>query len=341
MWFIVYSLDIGKVIVLKKWLERLLALTIGSLFALGIAEIVTRYALPISPGVYKLSIDGDRLDLDDLTPSLHFRQVSSEFDVETTISKDGYRVPETTNPDTVFIGDSFTYGVGLSDEDTFIMQYCTQQKISCMNLGVPGYGTINAIERLETFIQDKNIKPRRVILVMLAMTEFLGAGNDLYDNIKITESRNAPKNNNGSPIEYKETTLRRFSNIVLKYSNFARVIKFYFAPMIKSVLVIKPEQNQLEKALSITKTQLEKLHLLSQTHQFSLNIILIHPIQDISRGSHEETLKAIQAISPVKITASASFFEANPNNFYFPSDGHFNKAGSDKIVELLNNLKQK
>jgi len=295
--------------------------------------------MPISAGMYKRSMEGDFLDLHDLTPNLHYRQVSSEYDAETTITEEGYRIPEVDrNPELVFIGDSFTYGVGLSDKDTFIMQYCKQRNIACMNLGVPGYGTINAIERLDNFIHKKNIKPKKVVLVMVAMTSFLGAGNDLYDNIKITEFRKATEVNNETPIKYKETPIRRLSNLILKYSNFARVAKFYLAPMIKNLLVIKPEQDQLDLALKIAKTQFEKLSHLGKKHQFLMDIVLIHPVQDISRGTHLETLKILQDLTPIRITSSANYYIDDPNHYYYKLDGHLNPKGSEKIVELLKTL---
>ena len=201
-----------------------------------------------------------------------------------------------------------------------------------MNLGVPGYGTIDAVERLETFLIEKQVQPRKVYLVMLAMTSFLGAGNDLYDNIKTVEARNDPK---GNEHEESESTLRKVSNKILQHSNFARVIKFHFAPIIKKAFVVAPEENLLQEGLDLTKQQLDKLHALSKTHNFELEIVLIHPVQDISRGSHQETFKAIQAISPVKVIPSAKFFEPKPDDYYFSMDGHFNKAGSDKMVELF------
>jgi len=323
-----------KVSFLRSLISNVIALSIGVAIAVALAEVVTRFAMPIFPGMHKLDKDGNGLAIHNVEPNSVYRQFSAEFDALTTINKDGYRIPtaKDNNPDVVFIGDSFTYGQGLSDNDTFVMKYCTQAKLSCMNLGVPGYGTIDAVERLEVFLTEKQVQPRKVYLVMLAMTSFLGAGNDLYDNIKTVEARNDPK---GNEHEESESTLRKVSNKILQYSNFARVIKFHFAPIIKKAFVVAPEENLLQEGLDLTKQQLDKLYALSKTHNFELEVVLIHPVQDISRGSHQETFKAIQAISPVKVIPSAKFFEPKPSDYYFSMDGHFNKAGSDKMVELF------
>lgn len=323
----------------RKLTGNLLAILIGSFVALLLAEVITRVVMPIFPGTHKLDEKGSKVDLHDIAAGKTFRQFSAEFDAHTKITKDGYRYPESKgNPEVIFIGDSFTYGQGLSDEETFIMQYCKQASLQCMNLGVPGYGTINAVERLDSFLQEKEARPRKVYLVMLAMTSFLGAGNDLYDNIKITDQRNSKKQNDGEEIEYKETPLRRISNQILRLSNFARVIKFNFAPMIKSKLVVKPEEDQLEIALKLTQISLTKLSELAKKYNFIAEIILIHPMQDISRGTHKETLDKISSITDLTIIPSAEYFLPNPTDYYFAMDGHFNLQGSNKMVKLLNSI---
>jgi len=326
--------------VLRKLTGNFLALIIGSLIALFLAETITRFVMPIFPGTHKLDEKGNHVEFHNIEAGQTFRQFSAEFDAHTSITSDGYRSPEAKgNPELIFIGDSFTYGQGLSDEETFIMQYCKQANFQCMNLGVPGYGTINAVERLGSFLKDKEVRPRKVYLVMLAMTSFLGAGNDLYDNIKINDQRNTKKLNDDKEVKYKETVLRRISNQILRWSNFARVIKFNFAPIIKSKLIVKPETDQLHTALSLTQKSLHQLEALAKKYNFTAEIILIHPMQDISRGTHKETFEKIKSITNLKIIPSAEYFMPNPSEYYFAMDGHFNLQGSNKMVELLNSIK--
>lgn len=319
---------------LRSLINSFMALSMGVVIAVALAEVITRFAMPIFPGMHKFNAKGEPVTFHNVAPNSVYRQFSAEFDAITTINKDGYRIPNAkdNNPDMVFIGDSFTYGQGLNDSDTFVMKYCTQAKLSCMNLGVPGYGTIDAVERLEAFLIKKQVHPRKVYLVILAMTSFLGAGNDLYDNIKTVEARNKPK---GIEYDESESIIRKVSNKILQRSNFMRVIKFYFAPILKKTFVIAPEESLLQEGLDLTKQALNKLHRLSKKHHFEWEVVLIHPVQDISRGSHRKTFKAIQAISPVKVIPSAKFFQPKPSDYYFSMDGHFNKAGSDKMVELF------
>lgn len=325
---------------LKSLVGNLSALAFGLTVALLLGEIITRIVIPIFPGTLTLGLDGERLEISEVQPNAVYRQFSEEFDVVTTITKDGYRIPEAKgNPDIVFIGDSFTFGQGLKDEDTFIMQYCSEAELSCMNLGVPGSGTITEIDRLEKYLTEYKVRPKKVYLSMLVMTSFLGAGNDLNDNLLVDEERKSKLVKSGNEQdEEHQSTLRYVADTAFRYSNFARVVKFYLMPFVKNAVVIEPEENQLELALKLTKNQLNKLEKLSKEHQFEYRIILFHPVQDISRGTHLETTQHIQNISPIPVISSANLLEQDPHQYYFSLDGHFNKKGSDKIVELLHSM---
>ncbi len=328
----------GEKSFIRSLLSNLFALAMGLIVALVIGEIITRIFMPIFPGTFKLDKEGERLEISDVEPGAVYRQFSEEFDAITTITKDGYRAPEAKgNPDIVFIGDSFTYGQGLKDEDTFVMQYCSKVNLSCMNLGVPGLGTIEEVERLEKYLKESNVRPKKVYLVMLAMTGFLSAGNDLSDNLLSAKRRQDVLDNKREKIQ-PQGGIRDIANSAFKYSNLARVVKFNFFPVIKKLIVVEPEEDQLEKALKLTKEQLIKLDELSKQYQFEYQTILIHPVQDISRGTYRDTFKQIQSISPAPIVSSAEWLEKNPEQYYFAMDGHFNKAGSDKMVELLLSL---
>lgn len=324
---------------LKLLAGNLTALTFGLLVALVLGEILTRILMPIFPGNVKLDKNGVELDISTVEPNSVYRQYTEEFDAITTITKKGYRIPEVNeNPDVVFIGDSFTFGQGLKDEDTFIMQYCKKVELSCMNLGVPGFGTIEEVDRLEKYLTKYEIRPKKVYLFMFVMTSFLGAGNDLNDNLLVLEKREAKENSDQSSDESK-STLREIADTTFRNSNLARVIKFYFLPAIKNAVVIKPNESRLENALKQAQKQLIRLHELSKKYQFEYQTILLHPVQDISRGSHQNTTKHLQKISPTPVISSAKYLEPNPTQYYYSMDGHLNLKGSQKIVELLLSLK--
>jgi hypothetical protein len=107
---------------MEEWAIRA-ALLLGSLlFALLVTEIVLRTFFPLYGGRDNIAPDGRHIS-NLLEPGAVYRQFSNKYDVQTTTDK-GHRVPFVHgNPDVVFVGDSFTFGWGLSDDDAFASIY--------------------------------------------------------------------------------------------------------------------------------------------------------------------------------------------------------------------------
>ena len=169
--------------------KNILLLLVSIVVSFGVLEAGSRFIFPVQYGHSFITMDGTAditlsQDLLALTPSITFRQKTHEYDKVTTHTAAGFRGPMTPdNPDIIFIGDSFTYGTGLSDEETFAYLYCRETGKECANLGRIGSGTVRQIDILEHFMAQESWRPREIKLVMLAMTSALMAGNDLMDNI--------------------------------------------------------------------------------------------------------------------------------------------------------------
>lgn len=335
----------------QAYLGNLIALSVGLFVAVILAEVISRLVIPIFPGAKKLGLAGEVLKTNSIQTGAVYRQYSAEYDALTTITSKGYRIPEAgKNPEFIFLGDSFTFGQGLSDEETFPFLFCTTLQVSCSNLGVPGASTISELDRLEAFIDNEEWNPQHVFLFIYAMTQFMGAGNDLYDNIKTierskkldliaasesntTDSQNAIVGGHDfsdlmySFLDFRKTTLR--------HSNLARVLKFYFGPQIKKSFAPHTQKDTQEHALSLMKEQLARFKRLGEQHHFTIHLFLIHPIQDIMRGSYQDTILKMQSISPTTIHSTAHLFLLSSEQYYFPLDGHLNPRGSQKIASYL------
>lgn len=319
----------------------------GVLAALVIAEGLSRLFLPVFAGAKRLSLEGEELDIRPLQPGVMYRQLSEEYDALVTITQGGYRVPEARGgPEIIFLGDSFTFGQGLSDDETFAYVFCATAQVSCANLGVPGASTIDELDRLEKFLSREAWHPKHVFLFMLAMSQFMGAGNDFYDNLKTYEESDRSAALNGPSPNFRNSagpsTHNRvlswfvaFGRSTLKYSNLSRVVKFRAGPQIKNLLAPAPGEEKLNKSLSITKEQLLRLESLAQKYDFEYHIFLIHPVQDISRGSHQDTYEKLQSISPKAVIPTAQLFQPSPGQYYYQYDGHLNPMGSEKIANYL------
>jgi len=68
----------------------------------------------------------------------------------------------------LFIGDSFVFGWGVSDDETFAARFdelleTKDESYRVVNLGVPGYGTLEMAERLDEFLETFGVEHVRAI----------------------------------------------------------------------------------------------------------------------------------------------------------------------------------
>ncbi len=329
----------------KEWGIRLLLLSVSLMVALGLAEVMVRIFFPIWDGRDNVTLDGKPIN-SWFEPGTVYRQVSNEYDALTTITDKGHRVPGVEgNPDVIFIGDSFTYGFGLSDDETFASIYCKELHRACVNLGYPGSGTLRQVERLEGFIQKYGWKPREVKLFFFGMTGSWSSGNDFvdnYDRYMWEHSRQAngeqkaqddtPK---GEPSVGIAERIIGMQVVILEHSTLMRRLKYNWGPWIKSILVADPGGYRMALSLKATKEHLAKLDELSRRVGFEYTIYLVPPVHDILRGTQEETLAALNGVSPKPVVSTAQVFLDSPEKYFYAFDGHLNPMGSKRIAELL------
>lgn len=159
--------------------RRRAALIVGGLVAgLILTEIALRIALP--PTGYRFP--SFRMTDDRFTTragrSLEDRGLSYVFDAE------GFRVtdsaPDPADRSILFVGDSFTEGLGVAASEAFPAVACArlQQRgmdIRCLNAGVSGFGTAHELRLLQRLLQRRDLAIRAVVFQVLP-------NNDLRDN---------------------------------------------------------------------------------------------------------------------------------------------------------------
>lgn len=325
-----------------EWLARL-GLICGSLLvALLIAEAMSRLVVPISDRRDNITLDGEVIR-DYLTPGIVYRQVSNEYDALTTITPLGHRVPPVSgSPDVVFIGDSFTFGYGLNDDETFVSIYCRQLRLVCANLGQPGSGTMRQVDRLERYLVEQRWKPSHVRLFFFGMSGSFSAGNDFVDNFnreRKTRTEAAPHEVSGSNDQAVATGIAErvigWQAFLLRHSNLLRLAKFHAGPALKAMVVAEPGIERMATALEATQEALMRLETLSSDYGFEYEIYLIVPVQDILRGTHPDTLATLNSVSPKPANPTAQVFSDSPSSYYFAYDGHLNPAGSARLAQFL------
>ncbi len=315
---------------MKQFLANLALLLFGLLLALLLAELASRLLRPVFPGAQRVAVSGPEQPRP-ISPGAVFYQLGEEYRALTSITADGYRVPESPgNPEEILLGDSFTWGQGLADEQTFAWIYCRALARACANLGIPGSGTARQLDRLERYLRERQWRPRRVRLFLLAMTGSFSAGNDLADNLAWARRSESRETEAGS----LDWLLARRESL-LRHSNLARLVKFHFGPVIKGWISPGLDARRLEQALQLTGAQLRRLERLAQDFGFDYEILLLHPVQDILRGTAADTRERLDAFSPIPLVPTAPLFTESPGRFYFPLDGHFNPLGARTLAEFL------
>lgn len=126
-----------------------------------------------------------------LSPSWSGTHRSADYDTLYRVGPDGFRQappPATPSPLWVVLGDSFTFGLGVADEETFTCRLgqAAGSRARFVNAGIPGYSTD------QEWLLARNevlpvLKPEGILLVVCLL-------NDLADNSRgIPLQANRPK----------------------------------------------------------------------------------------------------------------------------------------------------
>ena len=107
-------------------------------------------------------------------PGVAFVLMDREFRTDVHITDWGTRVTGTdaAGPDTVvFLGDSFAFGFGVEDGETFVSRFCRARHLACLDAAFPGSTLSTQLDVVERRY-DIWGRPRRLVFVFFA-------GNDL------------------------------------------------------------------------------------------------------------------------------------------------------------------
>jgi hypothetical protein len=322
---------------LRSVAANLVLMTISAGVVFGAAEVASRYMVPVSPGPSLLSVDGKSIRQSYVKPDSEYRIITPDFDALTTITKDGYRGPASTgNPDTLFLGDSFTFAQGVTDEQAFPNLYCKAKGLDCANLAVPGASTLYTISRLEHYLKVKGWAPNNVFL-------FFFTGNDFTDNLwaadELSNGRNfEPLELNPAKEDATHDSLpphKRLISTALKYSNLIRVLYYKVLPEIRQSSDEGGQKDQMQKALAITKQSFEQLESLSEEYAFNYRIFVLYPEPEVRLGVYKEMDNDLQAIAPSEITSLGELFSKDSQQYFFPADGHFTESGNRLLADYL------
>lgn len=322
------------------------------IFAVAIVciEFALRYLapLPVHGGIF---VDGNgkqvRVAKDEalLKPNLRATHISSEFSARVAINARGYRtaVNESAQPDYLFLGDSFTFGHGVSDEEVFSSLLCKERAVSCLNLGRSGTNTFQQLKILR-YALHRGIRPKTVVLVMLTACWVDSAGNDLGDNLLHYRSQNESVAAAGVPTaqgralsgeqpSFSANDLIQEVQRRIGHFEIVRRTMLIIASRLKSSVYACSDAKKIAAAMEATRAALNELQRVADETPFEVAVLAIHPYQELD-GSYSRTERELTAIMPhsFAFTGTGAHFRKDQ---YFLYDGHFNAAGHANMARVL------
>lgn len=171
----------------------IVSVVVSLCLAVVAAEMALRIQAAYNPGEESMTqglIEYDRNFGWTLQPNWKGNHKHPDYLVRYRVASDGFRGPWPENDQVsgeqpgeciALVGDSFTFGLGVNEEDTFahrleIRGVSSQRTV--LNLGVPGYSTDQEVLLLEKVIQQTKVKIDHVILVVCLI-------NDVFDNDRV------------------------------------------------------------------------------------------------------------------------------------------------------------
>jgi hypothetical protein len=353
---------------------RLLLLAVSCVLAAGVAELAVRLVLP------QPLVEGDHFYAADAelgwTNAANFRgRLSNLVDFDVAIRTDslGLRGPEINErrPRVLGLGDSFMFGYGVEENDTFLAQAATVAGAAPLNGGVPGYDLCQAVDLGERLLRSADADAL-VLGICLANDEWdAGAGRGRM------EVRQGYFVEPGSKID-PSSLWRRLRHPVFAHSHLVRFLRFSpVSEVLARTLVGKEsiDKRALQGLLwayeakppaiilagdRITAPCLRKLHQLGDAHHIAVVAELLPDELEIVPGRVERAGKAAglddvrwdvdgprrrftamlnqAGIAVVDPTAELRAAAAKGAKLYFTRDRHFNPAGARIAGEALGRM---
>ena len=360
----------------KRWTFRVLTVAFIGLLGTYAAESVLRWRQGnidqsdvLAPGMVQYDPDlGWRL-----TPGWSGRHDHKEFSATYSINALGFRndaplqVRIPGNRLTLVVGDSFTFGLGVNDDATFVhhLNATHPPGISFSNGSIPGFSTDQQALLIGKHLLS--LTPDRILLVVYL-------GNDLFDNRRafplqvsspkpyftVTEKglelRNHPVPKQRKPpssgpeglvaavwgediaqwpwrtrLEQQSELFRIFSQQLLPESDYRDVLRTRF----------KPETDLFNKIMDEIATACQKRGVKLVIVTLAGRSFVTDPgsVSAQYQGLFREQVVSYAKVRQIEAIDVAglmqSRFQQQRKDWFYPNDGHLNPAGHKVVAELL------
>ncbi|MDC0141184.1 SGNH/GDSL hydrolase family protein [Pelagibacteraceae bacterium] len=309
-------------------------------------ELILKFFYPIvHGGVYYNIEDNNKIipSLPDpfiLKKNKKFIHKSKEFNSIVTSNDYGNRISnEIDMPNTLlFLGDSFTFGHGVSDNETFTFLFCTFKNIRCVNLGKSGTDQGSQLEILETYLKNQNPQIYKVNLLLFMSCNLNTSGNDLSANLRRYNDQ-FKINSQVKTAEKSKTffnindSIYSFKNILYKSEILKRFINIFISSL-KNNLHSCSDTQDLKDAFMATKFYINEITKVVRKNNAKIKVYSILPYFELKNAISKSLLKKYLKSYNLNIYNIDSLA---PNDYY-KFDGHLNRNGHIKIFKFLSKI---
>ncbi len=273
-----------------------------------------------------------------LTPNLDVAFSNAEFSTTVRTNAVGFRDDDASlsNPDVLFLGDSYVFGWGVERADGVEKQYEQRYGKKVLNMGVPGYSSIQEMLMLFKWSKSAPVTGKQVFLFVTA--------NDFIDN-ENTAFGAFPyfMEQDGRFIVHQSTTesFGQWQETVDKWTihaAFARksMLVFYCLNALKNMQVkdIYKDYRSEDKPVKGNKAFVlvaEQLAEFSRANQCPVTLVYI-PATD---NNHSQQPQLISAVCRKLGLGFADLTKVLTADDYYPLDKHWKPSGHAKAAAYL------
>jgi len=296
-----------------------------------VLEFGSRIILPISAGVNRVSDNNDNVS-SWLESDSSYYQVSSEFHKLVTVTKYGTRSVGNEGDlgsYALFVGDSFTFGMGLSDEETIPYLVCKKLNIQCINAGVPGTGLVAQRKVVRRIIKDFG-PPLHLFYFPFLSVVSGHPGNDINDT-----AREAFLDNSKSPdpfIEGKKNMFGEVARWLSINSNLVRILRYNIGNQLREIRwkITKDPPSNPTLYTEILKS------FIAELDQYDINTIIfqISSVGEILNENHILT-NAFLKNAAQKGVYMPIYDLSKVSHLFYSNDGHFNARGAEFFAKSI------
>ena len=290
-----------------------------------------------------------------------------DYDAVYTINREGFRgsVVRPEDVDYAVVGDSFSFGLGVNDDETFtaLLNVSSETKNTFRNYSVPGYSTDQQLLLLKR-LKD-NLSADVLLVVYL--------GNDIFDNMRAyplqaehakpyfrLKANQLTLENTPVPLKPKPAAARKdsISRIVLGEPHGESVFSVWLARLEinrrlglfqKEVVLSDEDMTQrFSDSLKLFNALLKEMKKITDNHSTQLNVVLlpgrsyVEQAKSVSAQYQEYFRQHIQSslfASGIHVLDLASHLrklhDDGVKNLYFPNEGHLTLNGHRQLADYL------